>query len=63
MFKKASNLDSLMPEIERQWKKEDDNIVEKEVVEALRLLETDGVISLFGGSPHRPQFKLISDSS
>jgi len=37
-FKKTSNLDSLMPEIERQWKSEDDKVAEKEAVEALRLL-------------------------
>jgi len=27
-----------MPEIERQWKSEDDKVAEKEAVEALRLL-------------------------
>lgn len=52
-----------MPEIERQWKSEDDKVAEKEAVEALRLLQTEGLISLFGGTPNRPQFKLISDTS
>jgi DNA replication licensing factor MCM4 len=59
-FKKTSAVDTLMTEIERTWKKDDDPLQEKEIVEALRVLETEGIVTIFGSSSMRPNFKLAN---
>jgi hypothetical protein len=60
-YRKPSNFDSISGEITRIWT-DDEPPKDQEIVEALKLLETEGIISIFGHNKHvRPNFKLVRD--
>lgn len=59
-YKKTSSAEALMTEIERNWDRNDEVVTDKELQEALKMLESDGVLSLFGQYQSRPNFKLIA---
>ena len=61
-FKKSSTMDALKKEIERNWDHNEEPVLNKEILQALKILETDGVIFLFGQYQHKPNFKLVVEN-
>ena len=60
-YKKASSFDFIAGEVQRVWN-EEEGIKDNEILEGLRVLETEGLISLFGQNRNvKPTFKLVRD--
>ena len=60
MFKKNSTIDSIRGDIERKMEV-GEKITDEEMIEGLRILESEGIIVLFGGNRQRPNFRLAKD--
>ena len=60
MFKKNSTIESIKGDVERKMEI-GEMITDEEMVEGLRVVESEGVIVLFGPNKMRPNFRLAKD--
>lgn len=59
-YKKTSTIDNLKMDVDRKMDI-GEKTADEEIVEALRVLETEGIIVLFGPSKQKPNFRLAKD--
>ena len=59
-YKKSSTIENIKADAERKMEI-GEKISDEEMIEALRLLESEGFIVLFGPNKQRPNFRLAKD--
>jgi DNA replication licensing factor MCM4 len=60
MFKKNSTIDSIRGDVERKMEV-GEKVSDEEMLDGLRILESEGIIVMFGGNKQRPNFRLARD--